>query len=63
MRMELPIRIVISLFVAVIVAVALIGFASKSIDDSRQKLKKYYDEDLEEDKIIQVPSVTSKGLL
>jgi hypothetical protein len=61
--MELPIRIMITLFVALIVAMVIIGFSNKMINDAKEKVKDIGGDELpEEDKIIEVTSVSNSQL-
>lgn len=57
--MEMPIRIIIVLFVSVVVGIAILSFAGKMISDSRMKMLNYNEEENEADRIIDVTSVTS----
>lgn len=60
--MELPIRIIVTLFVAVVIAIAVISFAGKMISNSKNKLYSLSDEEVSEDKIIEVDSISSSKL-
>lgn len=61
--MEMPIRIIITLFVAVVVGLAIISFADKVILDAKQDLEGFNDDEVEdEDKIIDVTEVSSNSV-
>ena len=58
--MEMPIRVIITLFVAVVVAIIIVQFAGESVDQSKTRLNSFLDEeDLEEDKIMEMTEVSS----
>ena len=58
--MEMPIRIIVALFVAIIVALAIVKFTSDSINDSKQKLKDFgVKEEVDEEKIMELDEVSS----
>jgi RNA processing factor Prp31 len=58
--MELPIKIMITLFVALIVALVVIGFSNKMINDAKEKVKEIGGNDFpEQERIIEVHKVTS----
>ena len=55
--MEMPITVIITLFVAVVVGVVIINLASDMITDSRDKLDAWNDEDVDDEKIIELDTV------
>ena|GEM_PF-4027421 len=60
--MEMPITVIITLFVAVVVGVVIINLASDMITDSKSKLDTWNDEDLDDDKIIELDAVLSTSV-
>jgi hypothetical protein len=57
--MELPIRIIITLFVAVVVALGVITFSQKMISNSKTKMYNFDNEEIEQDRMIEVSKVTN----
>lgn len=60
--MEMPIRIIITLFVTVIVALTVITFTQKTISDARMKLHGYNEKEVEQNRIIETKDVTGPQL-
>lgn len=62
--MEFPIKVVITLFISVIIGVAIINFATDAFDDSKVKLKEFSDKEKEDlnENILEVNSISSKQL-
>ena len=60
--MEMPITVIITLFVAVVVGVVIINLASDMITDSRDKLDAWNDEDVDDEKIIELDTVLSTSV-
>jgi len=57
--MEMPIRIIVTLFVAVVVGVAILTFANKMISNAKTKMHSFNAEEIEKDRIIDVTQITS----
>lgn len=60
--MEMPITVIITLFVAVVVGVVIINLASDMITDSRDKLDTWNDQDVDDEKIIELDTVLSTSV-
>lgn len=60
--MEMPITVIITLFVAVVVGVVIINLASDMITDSREKLDTWNDKEIDDDKIIELDAVLSTSV-
>lgn len=60
--MELPIQIMIVLFVTVLVASVVIMFSTDMIRDAKNKMKEPWIKERTEDKIIEVETITDKGI-
>ena len=58
--MEMPIRVIITLFVAVVVAIIIVQFAGESVDDAKMRLNSFGDDEMpEDDKIMEMKEVSS----
>ena len=60
--MEMPITVIITLFVAVVVGVVILNLASDMITDSKEKLDTWNTDDLDDEKIIELESVLSTSV-
>jgi hypothetical protein len=63
--MEITIRIMVTLFVALVVAMVIIGFASKMINDARVNVNEMSKDKTKmdnKDRIIEINSITSKNI-
>jgi len=60
--MEMPITVIITLFVAVVVGVVIINLASDMITDSREKLDAWNTGDVDDEKIIELDTVLSTSV-
>jgi hypothetical protein len=60
--MEMPITVIITLFVAVVVGIVIINLASDLITDSKSKLDTWNDEGVDDEKIIELDSVLSTSV-
>jgi hypothetical protein len=57
--MDMPIRIIITLFVAVVVALGVITFSQKMISNSKTKMYTFDNEEIEEERMIEVNTVSN----
>lgn len=61
--MEMPIKIIIVLFVAIVVGIMIINFTTTIIEDSKRKLGEFYDDkEVQEDMILELVTITSKQI-
>jgi hypothetical protein len=62
--MELPISVMIVLFVAIVVGIVVIGFANTSLDRARDDIRVLGRDDPEkfEDKLVSVPALSSERI-
>lgn len=62
--MELPISVMIVLFVAIVVGIVVIGFANSSLDKARDDMRSLGRDDPEkfEDKLVSVPALSGERI-
>jgi hypothetical protein len=62
--MEIPIRIVIVLFVALIVGLSIIQFSRETITDAKKNIMKYNrDKGVEEEKVLDMGSISEQDIV